>query len=57
MAIGSRSTWLLKALPHPVTLEKIKAERSSPVVLLHLRLGVMPVSANEYRAILDLSQG
>lgn len=49
----------LKALPHPVTLEKIKAEKKLAgfVLLRNSRLSVMPVSANEYRAILDLSQG
>jgi predicted RNA-binding protein with PUA-like domain len=49
----------LQALPHPVTLEKIKADKKLAgfVLLRNSRLSVMPVSANEYRAIRDLSQG
>ena len=46
-------------LPHPVSLEKIKADKrlAGFVLLRNSRLSVMPVSAQEYRAIADLSRG
>ena len=49
----------LKALPRPVALEKIKAEKKLAgfVLLRNSRLSVMPVSAGEYQAIVDLSRG
>ncbi|MFZ0709632.1 MAG: EVE domain-containing protein [Terrimicrobiaceae bacterium] len=49
----------LKPLPRPVPLETIKAEKKLAgfVLLRNSRLSVMPVSAQEYRAIVDLAQG
>jgi len=49
----------IRALPHPVPLEKIKADKrlAGFVLLRNSRLSVMPVSAQEYRAIADLSRG
>jgi predicted RNA-binding protein with PUA-like domain len=49
----------VRSLPHPVPLEKIKAERKLEKLALvrSPRLSVMPVSAQEYRTILELSQG
>ena len=49
----------IRALPHPVSLEKIKADKrlAGFVLLRNSRLSVMPVSAQEYRAIADLSRG
>ena len=49
----------IKALPHPVTLEKIKTDKrlAGMTLLRHSRLSVTPVSAAEYRAILDLARG
>jgi predicted RNA-binding protein with PUA-like domain len=49
----------IRALPHPVPLEKIKADKrlAGFVLLRHSRLSVMPVSAQEYGAIADLSRG
>jgi len=49
----------IKALPHPVSLEQIKADKrlAGMTLLRHSRLSVMPVSAPEYRAIVDLARG
>jgi predicted RNA-binding protein with PUA-like domain len=49
----------IRALPHPVSLKKIKADKQLAgfVLLRNSRLSVMPVSAQEYRAIADLSRG
>jgi predicted RNA-binding protein with PUA-like domain len=49
----------IRALLHPVALEKIKADKrlTGFVLLRNSRLSVMPVSAQEYRAILDLARG
>jgi predicted RNA-binding protein with PUA-like domain len=49
----------LKVLPRPVPLEKIKAERKLAGLALvrSPRLSVMPVSAEQYRAILELAKG
>jgi predicted RNA-binding protein with PUA-like domain len=48
----------IRALPRPVPLEKIKADKrlAGFVLLRNPRLSVMPVSAQEYRAIADLSR-
>jgi len=49
----------IRALPRPVSLEKIKTEKklAGIVLLRNSRLSVMPVSAQEYRAIAELSRG
>jgi predicted RNA-binding protein with PUA-like domain len=49
----------INTLPHPVALEKIKAESKLAGLALvrSPRLSVMPVSAEQYRTILDLSKG
>jgi predicted RNA-binding protein with PUA-like domain len=49
----------IKALPHPVSLEKIKAERKLAGLALvrSPRLSVMPVSAEQHRTILELAKG
>lgn len=48
----------LKALPRPVTLEEIKAEKSlSEIKLLRQsRLSVMPLAAQEYKTIVSLAK-
>ncbi|HEY5704980.1 MAG TPA: EVE domain-containing protein [Terrimicrobiaceae bacterium] len=49
----------IRPLPHPVQLAKIKAEKrlAGMALLRHSRLSVTPVSAQEYRAIAELSKG
>ena len=49
----------IRPLPHPVTLEKIKTDKrlAGMTLLRHSRLSVTPVSAPEYRAIVDLARG
>jgi predicted RNA-binding protein with PUA-like domain len=62
---ASEGDWLavdlrpLKALPRQVSLEQIKAEeRLAGLALVRSpRLSVMPVTAQEYRAIVELAKG
>ena len=48
----------VRPLRRPVSLDKIKSDKrlAGFVLLRHSRLSVMPVLAQEYRAIVDLSQ-
>jgi predicted RNA-binding protein with PUA-like domain len=49
----------IRPLPVPVSLKEMRAEKklASLPLLRSPRLSVMPVSAEEYKTIIDLSQG